>query len=61
MKCKKEIWIVAGNSFSTKHFIKSMENPLACPATSIQAYQLIEDWLSTADELDVDLKIFTSP
>lgn len=61
MKCKKEIWIVAGNSFSTKHFIKSMENPIACPATSIQAYQLIEDWLSTADELDVDLKIFTSP
>lgn len=61
MKCKKEIWIVAGNSFSTKHFIKSIGNPLACSPTSIQAYQLIEDWLSTADELDVDLKIFTSP
>lgn len=61
MKCKKEIWIVAGNSFSTKHFIKSMGNPLDCSPTSIQAYQLIEDWLSTADELDVDLKIFTSP
>ena len=61
MKCKKEIWIVAGNSFSTKHFIKSIENPLGCPPTTIQAYQLIEDWLSTADELDVDLKVFTSP
>lgn len=61
MKCKKEIWIVIGNSFSTKHFIQSMENPLTCSPTSIQAYQLIEDWLSTADELDVDLKFFTSP
>lgn len=61
MKCKKETWIVAGNSFSTEHFIKSIENPLASSPTSIQAYQLIEDWLSTADELDVDLKIFTSP
>jgi hypothetical protein len=38
-----------------------MENPQACSPTSIQAYQLIEDWLSTADELDVELKIFTSP
>lgn len=61
MKCKKEIWIVAGNSFSAKHFIKSMGTPLACAPASIQAYQLIEGWLSTADELDVDLKIFTSP
>jgi superfamily II DNA or RNA helicase len=61
MKCKKEIWIVAGNSFSASHFTKSMQSPLACSPTSIQAYQLIEDWLSTADELDVDLKIFTSP
>jgi len=61
MRCKKEIWIVAGNSFSAKHYIKSMENPLACQPASIQAYQLIEDWLSTADELDVDLKIFTAP
>lgn len=61
MRCKKEIWIVMGNSFSTKHFIKSMENPRTCQPASIQAYQLIEDWSSTADELDVDLKIFTSP
>lgn len=61
MKCKKEIWIVAGNSFSASHFTRSMQSPLACLPTSIQAYQLIEDWLSTADELDVDLKIFTSP
>ncbi len=61
MRCQKEIWIVTGNSFSAEHFIKSMENPLASQPASIQAYQLIEDWLSTADELDVDLKIFTSP
>ncbi|WP_079759978.1 DEAD/DEAH box helicase [Pseudomonas aeruginosa] len=61
MKCKKEIWIVAGNSFSASHFTRSMQSPLACSPTSIQAYQLIEGWLSTADELDVDLKIFTSP
>lgn len=61
MRCKKEIWIVTGNSFSAKHFIKNMENPLVCQPASIQAYQLIEDWISTADELDVELKIFTAP
>ncbi|XBY61411.1 DEAD/DEAH box helicase family protein [Pseudomonas solani] len=61
IKCKKEIWIVAGNSFSTKHFIRNLGISPTCSPTTIQAYQLIEDWLSTADELDVDLKIFTSP
>lgn len=61
MRCKKEIWIVGGNSFSSDHFIKSMGNPLKSSPESIQAFQLIEDWLSTADELDVDLRIFTSP
>ena len=37
MKCKKEIWIVAGNSFSASHFTRSMQSPLACSPTSIHA------------------------
>jgi superfamily II DNA or RNA helicase len=61
LRCKKEIWVVCGNSFSHDHFIKSMNTPVTCSPESIQAFQLIEDWLSTANELDVDLKIFTSP
>ena len=61
LRCKKEIWVVCGNSFSHAHFVQSMDKPVTCSPESIQAFQLIEDWLSTADELDVDLKIFTSP
>lgn len=61
IRCKKEIWIVNGRSFSSGHFTKSMSSPAFSAPESIQAFQLVEDWLSTADELDVDLKIFTSP
>lgn len=61
LRCKKEIWVICGNSFSHAHFVKSMDSPATCSPESIQAFQLIEDWLSTSDELDVELKIFTSP
>ncbi|MGE8218821.1 MAG: DEAD/DEAH box helicase [Stenotrophomonas acidaminiphila] len=61
IRCKKEIWVVMGNSFSARHFTESMGNPHTCPSASIQAFQLIENWLSTADELDIDFKVFTSP
>ncbi|PTV59679.1 DEAD/DEAH box helicase [Pseudomonas putida] len=60
IRCKKEIWIVSANAFSRNHFVTGLSNPQAAFPETIQAYQLIEDWLSTADELDVDLKIFTS-
>lgn len=61
MRCKKEIWIVMGNSFSAQHFVDSLSDPQRCAPASVQAFQLIENWLSTADELDVDFKVFASP
>lgn len=61
MRCNKEIWIVCGKSFSSSHFTNSIGHPVRSSPESVQAFQLVEDWLSTADELDVDLKIFTSP
>lgn len=61
LQCKKEIWIVAGQSFSKSNFVNSMARGQAAPAEAIQAYQLIEDWAGTTNEYDVALKIFTSP
>lgn len=58
--CSKEIWIVMGNSFSKQHFIQQMSKDADQQSETIQAFQLIEDWLSTADEMGVDIKIFTS-
>ncbi|MEM5996563.1 DEAD/DEAH box helicase family protein, partial [Escherichia coli] len=58
--CNKEIWIVMGNSFSKKHFIEEMSKDTDQQSETIQAFQLIEDWLSSADEMGVDIKIFTS-
>lgn len=60
MRCKKEIWVVMGNSFSSSHFSESISNPALSQPASIQAFQLVENWLSTANELDVEFKIFTS-
>lgn len=58
--CSKEIWIVMGNSFSKQHFIEEMSKETNQQSETIQAFQLIEDWLSTADEMGIDIKIFTS-
>jgi hypothetical protein len=60
LQCKKEIWIVAGRSFSKSSFIDSMTLGITAPAETVQAYQLIEDWAGTANEYDVALRIFTS-
>lgn len=60
VQCKKEIWVVVGNSFSKQRFIENIELGAAAPVESIQAYQLIEDWLGVAEDYDVELKIFTS-
>ncbi|MCB7552742.1 hypothetical protein LIZ10_26065, partial [Escherichia coli] len=49
--CNKEIWIVMGNSFSKKHFIEEMSKDTDQQSETIQAFQLIEDWLSSADEM----------
>jgi hypothetical protein len=56
----KEIWIVAGRSFSLSHFFSEMEKgPMAAPET-IQSYQLIDSWRTTAAEFDVGLKLFVA-
>lgn len=60
LRCKKEIWVVSANAFSKNHFVTNLSDPLTSLPETIQAYQLIEDWLSTAEELDVDLKFFVS-
>ncbi len=58
---KKEIWLVVGNSFSRQHFISQFSNPSTAAAESIQAYQLLDTWLSQASNHNVDMKVFVSP
>ncbi|WP_312916994.1 DEAD/DEAH box helicase family protein [Stutzerimonas kunmingensis] len=60
LQCKKEIWIVAGRSFSRSAFIQGVSRGLTAPTEIVQAYQLIENWAGTANDYDVALKIFTS-
>lgn len=57
---RKEIWIVAANSFSVEHFKKQLCLGQQAASETLQAYQLINSWVSTAHSNDVDLKIFTS-
>lgn len=59
--CKKEVWIVAGNSFSYSSFKKEMAKGSNAKAESLQAYQLIDAWLAVSSANDVDLKIIVSP
>ncbi|WP_429100455.1 DEAD/DEAH box helicase [Aeromonas veronii] len=58
---RKEIWIVAANSFSRKHFSEQLAKGSTANSESLQAYQLIQSWLSNAHSNDVELKIFVSP
>jgi len=58
---KKEVWIVAANSFSARNFSTQLARGHNARSESLQAYQLIQSWLSTAHGNDVDLKIFVSP
>jgi len=57
---EKEIWLVVGNAFSKKHFIDSLKKGKTAPSTSLQAYQLIDSWLSTCAINEIELKIFVS-
>jgi superfamily II DNA or RNA helicase len=57
---EKEIWLVVGNAFSKEHFVDSLKKGNAAPSTSLQAYQLIDSWLSTCAINEVELKIFVS-
>ena len=57
---EKEIWIVMGNSFSYNHF-KSQLSAGNAVGESLQAFQLISNWIGVANNNDVRLLIFTSP
>ncbi|WP_221944970.1 DEAD/DEAH box helicase [Photobacterium carnosum] len=57
----KEVWIVAANSFSASDFATKLSRGHNARGESLQAYQLIQSWLSTAKGNDVSLKIFVSP
>lgn len=58
---KKEIWIVSANSFSADHFENQLKLGPEANGETLQAFQLINSWLATAHDNDVDLKIFVSP
>lgn len=58
---RKEIWIVAANSFSRDHFSEQLKQGATANSESLQAYQLIQSWLSNAHSNDIELKIFVSP
>lgn len=58
---QKEIWIVVGNGFSKSHFEKQIDKGHDAFGESLQAFQLIDSWMSTCANSDVSLKIFVSP
>jgi superfamily II DNA or RNA helicase len=58
---RKEIWIVAANSFSAIHFQNQLLQGQNANSETLQAFQLINSWVSTAHNNDVELKIFVSP
>ena len=58
---KKEIWIVVGNGFSKEHFVQQFDDGNQAAPTSLQAYQLLDSWVSTAAGFDVEMKFFISP
>lgn len=57
---RKEIWIVAANSFSVDHFSEQLALGANASSETLQAFQLITSWISTAHANDIDLKIFVS-
>ena len=57
---RKEIWIVAANSFSVDHFQNQLLQGPNANSETLQAFQLITSWVSIAHDNDVDLKIFVS-
>lgn len=57
----KEIWIVTANSFSLNDFSTQLKAGSLARSETLQAYQLINSWISIANNNDVDLKIFVSP
>ncbi|MEZ9036417.1 DEAD/DEAH box helicase [Vibrio cyclitrophicus] len=58
---KKEIWIVVANNFSAKHFEQQLKLGSEASGETLQAFQLLNSWLATAHDNDVELKVFVSP
>lgn len=58
---KKEIWIVAANSFSAAHFEQQLKSGSEANGETLQAFQLLNSWLATAHDNDIELKVFVSP
>lgn len=58
---EKEIWVVAGRSFSKDHFKKQLIKGTSAQAESLQAYQLIQSWIAESYAHDVNFKLFVNP
>ena len=57
---RKEIWVVAANSFSVSDFENQMRLGSRGRSESRQAYQLIQGWVAAAANLDVEILFFAS-
>lgn len=57
---RKEVWIIAANSFSISDFEIQMRLGAGGRSESLQAYQLLQGWMSAASNLDAEVKIFVS-
>ena len=57
---EKEIWVVAGNSFSRKYFLNQFDKIATIDEETIQAYQLLDAWFAQASNHNVNLKFFVS-
>ncbi|MBE3024108.1 hypothetical protein [Janthinobacterium sp. GW458P] len=57
---RKEVWIIAANSFSISDFETQMRLGVGGRSESLQAYQLLQGWMSAASNLDAEVKIFVS-
>lgn len=58
---KKEIWIVVANGFSAEHFERQLKLGSEANGETLQAFQLLNSWLATSHDNDVELKVFVSP
>lgn len=58
---EKEVWVVVGKGFSRGYFLDQMSRVAGAAAESLQAFQLLDSWLSVAADHDVSFKVFVSP
>jgi hypothetical protein len=58
---KKEVWVVTANAFSKSDFSAQMRLGNQGRSESLQAYQLIQSYLSTSYNNDIEFKLFVSP